>query len=99
MHRRILKVEKPRNRNFGDGMTAGEMLVESPIDWGVDVVFGLPGDGINGIMEALRAHQEKIRFIQVRHEDRAAFRACAYAKFTGQLGVCLVTSGAAELTC
>jgi pyruvate dehydrogenase (quinone) len=74
-------------------MTAGEVLVERLIDWGVDVVFGLPGDGINGIMEALRTHQEKIRFIQVRHEESAAFMACAYAKFTGRLGVCLATSG------
>ena len=63
------------------------------IDRGVDVVFGLPGDGINGIMESLRTHQEQIRFVQVRHEEAAAFMACAYAKFTGKLGVCLATSG------
>ena len=62
-------------------------------DWGVDTIFGLPGDGINGIMEALRKRQDKIRFIQVRHEEAAAFMACAYAKFTGKLGVCLATSG------
>ncbi len=74
-------------------MTAGDILVERLIDWGVEVIFGLPGDGINGIMEALRTHQEKIRFIQVRHEESAAFMACAYAKFTGKLGVCLATSG------
>jgi pyruvate dehydrogenase (quinone)/pyruvate oxidase len=74
-------------------MTAGELLIERLIDWGVDVIFGLPGDGINGIMEALRTHQEKIRFIQVRHEETAAFMACGYAKFTGKLGVCLATSG------
>jgi pyruvate dehydrogenase (quinone) len=74
-------------------MTAAEVLVESLIDWGVDVVFGLPGDGINGIMEALRTHQEQIRFVQVRHEESAAFMACAYAKYTGRLGVCLATSG------
>jgi pyruvate dehydrogenase (quinone) len=49
-------------------MTAGEMLVKSLIDWGVEIIFGLPGDGINGIMEALRTRQQKIRFIQVRHE-------------------------------
>ena len=52
-----------------------------------------PGDGINGIMEALRTRQDKIRFVQVRHEEAAAFMACAYAKFTGKLGVCLATSG------
>ena len=74
-------------------MTAGDILIERLIDWGVEVIFGLPGDGINGIMEALRTHQEKIRFIQVRHEESAAFMACAYAKFTGRLGVCLATSG------
>ena len=73
--------------------TAGDILIERLIDWDVQVVFGLPGDGINGIMEALRTRQEKIRFIQVRHEESAAFMACAYAKFTGKLGVCLATSG------
>src|SRR5438876_9507148 len=74
-------------------MTAADVLIEGLIDWGVEVVFGLPGDGINGIMESLRTHQEKIRFIQVRHDESAAFMACAYAKFTGKLGVCLATSG------
>src|SRR5579871_3164750 len=74
-------------------MTAADVLVEGLINWGVDVVFGLPGDGINGIMEALRTRQEKIRFVQVRHEEAAAFMACGYAKFTGKLGVCLATSG------
>ncbi|HEY6765566.1 MAG TPA: thiamine pyrophosphate-dependent enzyme [Candidatus Sulfotelmatobacter sp.] len=74
-------------------MTAGEVLVESLIEWGVEVIFGLPGDGINGIMEALRTRQGKIRFVQVRHEESAAFMACGYAKFTGKLGVCLATSG------
>jgi pyruvate dehydrogenase (quinone) len=59
----------------------------------VDTVFGLPGDGINGIMESLRQRHEAVRFIQVRHEEAAAFMACAYAKFTGRLGVCLATSG------
>jgi pyruvate dehydrogenase (quinone) len=73
--------------------TGGEALIDALIDWGVDVVFGLPGDGINGIMEALRTRQDKIRFIQVRHEESAAFMACGYAKYTGRLGVCLATSG------
>ena len=68
-------------------------MVETLLDWQVDTIFGLPGDGINGIMEALRKRQEKIRFIQVRHEEAAAFMACAYAKLTGRLGVCLATSG------
>ena len=73
--------------------TAADIMVDILIDWGVEVVFGLPGDGINGIMEALRKKQEKIRFVQVRHEEAAAFMACSYAKFTGKLGVCLATSG------
>jgi pyruvate dehydrogenase (quinone) len=73
--------------------TAADILIEAIQDWGVDVVFGLPGDGINGIMEALRKRQEQIRFIQARHEEAAAFMACAYAKYTGKLGVCLATSG------
>jgi pyruvate dehydrogenase (quinone)/pyruvate oxidase len=73
--------------------TAADVLVENLIDWGVEVVFGLPGDGINGVMEALRTRQELIRFVQVRHEEAAAFMACGYAKYTGKLGVCLATSG------
>ncbi|HUI96800.1 MAG TPA: thiamine pyrophosphate-dependent enzyme [Xanthobacteraceae bacterium] len=73
--------------------TAGDVLVETLIDWGVDTVFGIPGDGINGIIESLRTRQDRIRFIQVRHEEAAAFAACAYAKWTGKLGVCIATSG------
>src|ERR671936_2820200 len=73
--------------------TAADVIVDRLIDWGVDIVFGLPGDGINGIMESLRTRQDRIRFIQVRHEEAAAFNACAYAKWTGRLGVCLATSG------
>ncbi len=73
--------------------TAAEVLVDVLVDWGVEVVFGLPGDGINGIMEALRRRQDEVRFVQVRHEESAAFMACAYAKYTGKLGVCVATSG------
>ena len=72
---------------------AADILVDTLIAWDVKVVFGLPGDGINGLMEALRVRQDRIRFIQVRHEESAAFMACAYAKWTGKLGVCLATSG------
>jgi pyruvate dehydrogenase (quinone)/pyruvate oxidase len=75
------------------GKIASELLVERLIDWGVDTVFGLPGDGINGIMEGLRRHQDRIRFILVHHEEAAAFMATGYAKSTGRLGVCLATSG------
>jgi pyruvate dehydrogenase (quinone) len=73
--------------------TTAELLVDRVLDWGVDTIFGLPGDGINGLMEALRVRRERIRFVQVRHEEAAAFMACAYAKYTGRLGVCLATSG------
>src|SRR6266496_2550935 len=73
--------------------TAADVLVDCLTACGVDVVFGLPGDGINGIMEALRRRRNDIRFIQARHEEAAAFMACGYAKFTGRLGVCLATSG------
>lgn len=73
--------------------TAGQILVETLMDWGVDTIFGIPGDGVNGIIEALRENQERIRFIQVRHEEAAAFNACAWAKFTGKLGACIATSG------
>src|SRR5438094_1240946 len=73
--------------------TAADVLIDTIHDWGVEVIFGIPGDGINGIMEALRKRQEKIRFIQVRHEEAAAFAACGYAKFSGRLGCCLATSG------
>lgn len=73
--------------------TAADILINTLIDWKVDTIFGLPGDGINGIVEALRKRQEAIRFIQVRHEQSAAFMAVAFAKLTGKLGVCLATSG------
>ncbi|HOG48891.1 MAG TPA: thiamine pyrophosphate-binding protein, partial [Anaerolineae bacterium] len=73
--------------------TTADLLIDRLADWGVDTVFGLPGDGISGIMNALRLRQDKVRFIQVRHEESAAFMACAYAKFTGRIGVCLGTSG------
>jgi pyruvate dehydrogenase (quinone)/pyruvate oxidase len=72
-----------------------DILIDTLLDWGIDTIFGLPGDGINGIMEAVRKAQEqkKLRFIQVRHEEAAAFMACSYAKFTGKLGCCMATSG------
>jgi len=73
-------------------MTA-DLLIERLSAWGVDTIFGFPGDGIDGIFEALRTHQDTMKFIQVRHEEAAAFAACGYAKYTGRLGVCLATSG------
>ena len=73
--------------------TTADMLADRLIDWGVDRIFGLPGDGINGIFEALRTRQDKLHFIQVRHEEAAAFAATGYSKYSGKLGVCLATSG------
>jgi pyruvate dehydrogenase (quinone) len=72
---------------------AAEVLIERLADWGVDTIFGLPGDGINGIMEGLRRCQDRVRFVLVHHEEAAAFMATGYAKTTGRLGVCLATSG------
>lgn len=73
--------------------TTAEILIDRLLDWEVDTIFGLPGDGINGLMEALRVRQAQIRFIHVRHEEAAALIACAYAKYTARLGVCIATSG------
>ena len=72
---------------------ASDVLVSRLADWGVETVFGLPGDGINGVMEGLRRHADRVRFVLVHHEEAAAFMATAYAKATGRLGVCLATSG------
>lgn len=76
-----------------DNFTTADVVAESLIDWGVDVIFGLPGDGINGFIEALRQRQDRIKFVLVRHEEASAFMACAYAKFTGKIGACVATSG------
>src|SRR5947207_2224035 len=75
------------------GDIAAEVLVSRLADWGVDTVYGLPGDGINGIMEGLRRNAERVRFLLVHHEEAAAFMATAHAKATGKIGVCLATSG------
>ena len=73
--------------------TVGDFLVQRLYDWGVRKIFGYPGDGINGVFGALNRAGGKIEFIQARHEEMAAFMASAYAKFTGELGVCIATSG------
>src|SRR4051812_49498367 len=88
-----------RARNITEGeaavaQIASEALAERLADWGVDTVFGLPGDGINGIMEGLRRHQDKVRFVLVHHEEAAAFMATAHAKATGKIRVCPGTAGA-----
>src|ERR1044072_9257642 len=76
-----------------DDLKTGDIVAEALIDWKVDVVFGIPGDSINGFIEALRVRKDKIKFVLVRHEEGAALMACGYAKYTGRLGVCLATSG------
>ncbi|MBV8857481.1 MAG: pyruvate oxidase [Acidobacteria bacterium] len=79
---------------MAEGKTAAEMLLDLLVDrWGVRHVFGLAGDGINGIMEALRKRRGDVQFVGVRHEEAAALAAVGYAKFSGRLGVCLATSG------
>jgi len=75
------------------GKTAGDYLCERLLEWGVSTIYGFPGDGINGILGALRRYADRLRFIQTRHEEMAAFMACGHAKFTGEVGVCMATSG------
>ncbi|WP_198293532.1 thiamine pyrophosphate-binding protein [Algoriphagus resistens] len=74
-------------------MNTADVLVQKLIDWEVKFIFGIIGDRINPIVEALRKRQDDIKFITVRHEESAAFMASGYAKYTGKLGVCLATSG------
>jgi pyruvate dehydrogenase (quinone) len=73
--------------------TTSDFLLQRAYEWGVRLIYGFPGDGINGILGALDRAKDKIRFIQTRHEELAAFSACAHAKFTGKVGVCAATSG------
>src|SRR5437016_1660483 len=70
-----------------------DFLISRLSAWGVTRIYGYPGDGINGILGALDRAKDRIHFVQVRHEEMAAFMACAHAKFTGEVGVCLATSG------
>ncbi len=73
--------------------TVGEYFVERLEAWGIKTIFGYPGDGINGVLRGLQKAGDKFLFVQARHEEMAAFMACAYAKFTGEMGVCLSTGG------
>jgi pyruvate dehydrogenase (quinone) len=68
------------------GQTVSDFLIQRLYDWGVRRIYGYPGDGINGVMGALHRASGKIRFIQARHEELAAFLACGHAKFTGEIG-------------
>jgi pyruvate dehydrogenase (quinone) len=73
--------------------TVSDFLVQRLHDWGIRRLYGYPGDGINGVMGALQRHRHSVGFVQTRHEEEAAFMAAAHAKFTGQVAVCLATSG------
>lgn len=70
-----------------------DFMIERLYEWGVRRIFGFPGDGINGLIAAVSRNTDKIDFVQVRHEENAAFMACGHAKFTGEVGVCMATSG------
>ena len=74
-------------------MNVSDFLVRRLSDWGIGRIYGYPGDGINGIMGALDRARDRVEFVQVRHEEMSAFMACGHAKFTGDVGVCLATSG------
>jgi pyruvate dehydrogenase (quinone) len=73
--------------------TTSDFLIERIYEWGIRRIYGYPGDGINGIIGAINRASDSMQYIQVRHEEMAAFMACAHAKFTGEVGVCLATSG------
>ena len=73
--------------------SVADFLVQRLTEWGVRRIYGYPGDGINGIMGALQRVEDRVEFVQVRHEEMAAFMACGHAKWTGKPGVCLATSG------
>src|SRR6185437_4406083 len=81
------------SKSSSKAKTVGDLLIERLIACDIAVIFGFPGDGINGIFEALRTRQDRLKFVQVRHVEAAACHACGYAKYTGRLGVCLGTSG------
>lgn len=74
-------------------MTVSDFILQRLAVWGVKRIFGYPGDGINGVMSALDRAGDRFEFVQVRHEETAAFMACGHAKFTGEVGVCVATSG------
>src|SRR3954453_19780435 len=85
--------QRSRGRDRKMKETVGERLGRRLLEWGVDTIFGLPGDGINGLMEGFRRVSGRLPFVLVPHEEAAAFMACGYAKATGRLGVCCATSG------
>ena len=74
-------------------MNVSEFVWQRLSEWGLNRVYGYPGDGVGGLDVALEKAKDRMEYVQVRHEESAAFMACGYAKFTGRLGVCLATSG------
>src|SRR5689334_12678063 len=73
--------------------TVSDFIIKRLREWGVKRIYGYPGDGINGLLAAIQKAKDHVEFIQARHEEMAAFMACAHAKFTGEVGVCVATSG------
>ncbi|MGH7211592.1 MAG: thiamine pyrophosphate-binding protein, partial [Acetobacteraceae bacterium] len=84
---------QPNPRGIARDRTTGDIIVETLIAWEVPVIFGIVGDGIGPLIEAISVRQDKIRYVGVRHEEAAAFMACGYAKHTGRLGACIATTG------
>jgi pyruvate dehydrogenase (quinone)/pyruvate decarboxylase len=78
---------------FGNDLNTADILIETLIAWGATHAFGIVGDGINSVIEALRKRSDRIRYVGVRHEEAAAFMASGFAKHTGRLGVCIGTTG------
>jgi pyruvate dehydrogenase (quinone)/pyruvate decarboxylase len=85
--------QQPYPAEFGKDLTTADILIETAIAWGASYAFGLVGDGINPLIEAVRKRQDRLRYIGVRHEEAAAFMAGGFAKHTGRLGLCIGTTG------
>src|SRR5919201_5055835 len=88
-----IQAPTPNRRRTSMSKTVSDFMLERLSEWGVRRVYGYPGDGINATLGALDRHDETIRFVQARHEEMAAFMACGHAKWTGEVGVCMATSG------
>src|ERR671937_1008882 len=88
-----IQAPTPNRRRTSMSKTVSDFMLERLSEWGVRRVYGYPGDGINATLGALDRHDETIRFVQARHEEMAAFMACGHSKWTGEVGVCLATSG------
>ncbi len=73
--------------------SVADFVIQRLYDWGVRCIYGYPGDGVNALAGSLARRQADIKFVQARHEEEAAFMACAHAKYSGEVGVCLATSG------